>query len=228
VRVALPPDARQTAEGLEQLGAVLRASALRAGASRGRSGAQERILKILAAAPQGLRLGAVASALGVSPASASDSLRLLVRRGSVRRRRSKEDARAAFFSLTPRGSAVREKGEGGVGSAGTADPIVGAIESLPPSDRSALQRGLIQLILLLQDRGAIPVARACVNCRFFRPFAHRSAGAPHHCEYVDRAFGDAALRSACPEFESTTASDAARRGERWRAGRNPGSLSFSV
>ncbi|MCY1144320.1 hypothetical protein OWR29_40535 [Actinoplanes sp. Pm04-4] len=43
----------------------------------------------------------------------------------------------------------------------------------------------------------------CLTCRFFVPEAHpESPGHPHHCNFVDAAFGDAELRVTCPDHET--------------------------
>jgi hypothetical protein len=45
----------------------------------------------------------------------------------------------------------------------------------------------------------------CVFCTYFRPNVHKSATAPHHCAYIDKAFGDAELRVDCPDYEEKSA-----------------------
>jgi len=53
----------------------------------------------------------------------------------------------------------------------------------------------------------------CVNCRYFRPHVYDDPKAPHHCAFVDAAFGPAELRVDCSEFESA---DDADRDAAWR------------
>ena len=55
------------------------------------------------------------------------------------------------------------------------------------------------MIRTLQEKGRIPVARMCVSCRFFQPFRHDNPARPHHCAFVDAAFGDEELRLDCPD-----------------------------
>lgn len=57
------------------------------------------------------------------------------------------------------------------------------------------------LIRALQVARGIPVQRMCVTCAHFRPHAHDDADEPHHCAFVDAAFGDAALRIDCGDHE---------------------------
>ena len=56
---------------------------------------------------------------------------------------------------------------------------------------------LVTMIKRLQDAGAIPIQRMCVSCRHFRPYAHADAAKPHHCAFVNAAFGQRDLRIEC-------------------------------
>jgi hypothetical protein len=49
------------------------------------------------------------------------------------------------------------------------------------------------------------MSQMCVTCRFFRPYAHPGAAAPHHCALVDAPFGDAQIRLDCPEHQAAPA-----------------------
>ena len=189
--------ARQVAEGIQQLAAALRADLGRAASRAGISSAQSRVLELLRSAPDGMRLGEIALRLGVTAASASDTVAGLSVRRLVVRRRDPEDGRAyRFLARDARRQPTGERSEDNP----TLAALENAVATLPPGDRASLQRSIVRLILELQDRRLIPLARACVSCRFFRPRVHASPEAPHHCDYVDRPFGDDALRVLCPEF----------------------------
>jgi hypothetical protein len=73
------------------------------------------------------------------------------------------------------------------------------VEGLDSEEQAALLRILVKMIRVLQDQGAIPVARMCASCRFFRPHAHPDPDRPHHCAFVDAPFGDRELRLECPD-----------------------------
>jgi DNA-binding MarR family transcriptional regulator len=71
----------------------------------------------------------------------------------------------------------------------------------------AHQRRLLALvtqqIFVMQQQNRIPVARMCVTCRFFQPYAYPGTPAPHHCWLVDAPFGHQDLRVRCPEAQAT-------------------------
>lgn len=211
VKRAHHPAIRQAAEGFAQIAAVLREDAIHAGGPAGLSAAQARTLALLAQTPSGMRLSEIAGRLGVSSASASDTVAGLVRRRFALRGKDPHDGRAVRFKG---GAEVSTSGGGALGGAGLQE----SLGDLSVSDRTTLQRILVRLILSLQRRGRIQVARACVNCRFFRPEAHARKALPHHCDYVDKPFADGSLRISCAEFEAAEAGEAASNQAQWVKG----------
>jgi hypothetical protein len=127
----------------------------------------------------------------------------LVKKGLVASGRSPGDRRRLTLTLTAAGEA--EAGR----AAGWPDFLAAVAEDLPAAEQGALLRLLVRLLRELQERGAVPVARMCVTCRFFHPHAHPDPERPHHCASVDAPFGDRHLRIDCPEQEPAAAGAAA-------------------
>ncbi|MCI5109757.1 MAG: MarR family winged helix-turn-helix transcriptional regulator [Marivita sp.] len=149
------------------------------------------------------RLGELAEQLGVSQASLSDTVSSLEARGLARRRPDPDDGRARRIESTADGQrAVAELSMAPV-------ELERAIEHLGEEERGAFARALVRIIRMLQEADAIPVQRMCVTCRHFRPFAHADVARPHHCAFVDAAFGDARLRLDCDDHEAAPAKEAA-------------------
>lgn len=193
------------ATGLAKIGMVLRSEAWRRAEATGLSPTQAQILAHLVQRGPA-RVGAVADAIAVTQPTASDAVAALVRKGHVKRRPDPEDARAVQLHPTDAGRRLAEE------LAVWPDALLGAIDALNPPEEAAFTRGLVKMIRALQERGAIPVQRMCVSCRHFRPNAHSDAARPHHCAFVDAAFGDAALRLDCGEH---VAADALVQLESW-------------
>ena len=183
-------DSDEIAAGLERIATFLRMAGWREAEPRGLTHTQAACLSLLANRGAA-RVGVLARALGVTQASASDTLAALSRKLLVERRPDPEDGRAALIHLTPAGR--RLAAELGRPPAALAD----AVATLAPAERAGLHRGLSKMILSLQQAGAIAPQRLCLTCRFFRPHVHDDAQKPHHCAFVDAAFGDAALRLDC-------------------------------
>lgn len=184
--------------GLTKLGLALRNEAWQRGGPRSLSPTQSQALACLARghAP---RLGELAAELGVTAATTSEVVATLVEKGLVRKTRAATDARALVLELTAAGRREAQR------ASQWPDAFLAAAQELSAAEQTVLLRALTKMIRRLQLEGRIPLARMCASCRFFRPNAHASAAQPHHCDFVDAAFGDAELRLECDEFEAADA-----------------------
>jgi DNA-binding MarR family transcriptional regulator len=180
---------------LNKLAMVLRWGAWQQSGRHGLHPTQAQVVTLLAARPTGMRVRELAAALGVTPATTSDSVAALVRKGLVDKSPGPGDARAVVVTLTPRGQ------QEAAAISTWPDAMLAAVDDLDAAERGALLRVLVKMIRSLQERQAIPAARMCVTCRFFDPYAHPDADRPHHCKFVDAPFGDAELRVDCLDHD---------------------------
>ncbi len=188
--------------GLARIGLVLRASAWRQAETTGLTPTQAQILVHLVRRGPA-RPGAVAAEIAVTQPTASDAVAALIRKGHVERRADPEDGRAALLHATAAGRDTAATVEA------WPDALLEAADLLDPAERGVLLKALTRMIRTLQLRGAIPVQRMCATCSHFRPYRHTDAAAPHHCAFVDAAFGNAELRLDCADHAEADA-DAAR------------------
>ena len=185
---------RKLAQGLAKIALAIRHNQQAAAGERGLTPTQAQILALVASGT-GPQLRWIADWLGVTPATASDAVAALQQKGLVEKRRSPEDARRLAVALTARGqSAIRDIGV-------LPEALLDAAETLHPDEQEVLLKLIVKLIRALQLRGEIPIARMCVTCQHFRPRVHADPAAPHHCAFVDAAFGDAAQLLDCPDHE---------------------------
>lgn len=188
--------AARVVTALNKLAMAMRTTARRRSGDHGLHPTQAQILTLLAARRGGLRLGELATELGITSATTSDSVTALERKRLVRRRRSLDDARAVRVVLTAAGqrqaATISE----------WPDAMLHAVDDLAPWEQADLLRVLLKMIRSLQDRHAIPAARMCVTCRYFAANAHPGAARPHHCNFVDAPFGDHELRVDCIDHEA--------------------------
>ncbi len=195
-------------DGLERIAAAMRSDDWQSSRAAGVNPAQFAILKLLEARPSGLSVKQLAAQLLVSQPSATESIAALERKGLVDKRPDPADLRSARIAITPAG---REAMTAGRHDAGVAER---AAEALEPEAQEQMLLGLIAMIRQLQESGTIPIQRMCVSCRYFSPFAHADAARPHHCHFVDAAFGQNELRIDCREHETA---DPSTRAATWRA-----------
>lgn len=187
-------DIGRIASGFGQIAAFMRMVGWREAEPIGLTPTQTACLSLLSGRGAS-RVTALARLLGVTQPTASDAIAALERKGLVARRPDPGDGRATSIGLTEAGArVVRQTGQ-------PPAALARAIGALEPGERAGLQRALSKTILSLQQQGAIEPQRLCLTCRFFRPFVHSDAEKPHHCAFVDAAFGDASLRVDCGDHE---------------------------
>ncbi|WP_343612051.1 MarR family transcriptional regulator [Novosphingobium sp.] len=186
------PVARRVTSGLVRIGQVLRSRAWKGAAAQGVTPTQGHALDLLREAPDGLSLGEIAQHLGVSPPTASDTMKALVTKGLVSKQPGAAK-RSIRLTLTPQGAALAER------TRNWPDFLSDAVETLDPAEQAALLGSLIKLIRAMQMKGDIPVQAMCVTCSYFRANMHDDPQAPHHCALVNAPFTDHHLRLACPE-----------------------------
>lgn len=192
-------------EGLARLAAVIRADDWNRAKAAGINPTQQGILDYLRGRPAGSGLTDIAVHLLISQPTATDSVAALERKGLVERRASETDRRAVRVLLTEQGRTLLE----GLANDGKARV---AVERLGEAEKAELLLTVVRLIKTLQDIDAVPVQRMCVTCRHFAPFAHPERAKPHHCHYVDAAFGQRELRIDCHEHDTA---DPASRAATW-------------
>lgn len=192
----------QIVAGFGRIAAFMRMADWREVEPLGLTPTQTQCLSLLAGRG-GSRVTVLARLLGVSQPTASDVIATLERKALVERRSDPEDGRATRVLLTAAGADMARR---------TSQPppaLARAIAGLEPDERAGMQRALSRTILALQAEGAIEPQRLCLSCRFFRPYVHSDALKPHHCAFVDAAFGDASLRLDCGDHEDAGSGEGA-------------------
>lgn len=195
-------------EGLSRLATAMRSDDWARAKAAGINPTQYAILELLEGRPHGLGVKEIALRLGVSQPTATDSILALERKSLVMKQTAVEDRRATHVLLTEPGRAALAAGEAVHGTAEI------ATEPLSSAERTRLLMTLVTMIQQLQETGAIPIQRMCVSCRHFRPNVHPGEANPHHCAFVDAAFGQSELRIDCRDHEIA---DPAFRAATWNA-----------
>lgn len=182
-------------EGLSRIATVMRNEDWNRAKASGLNPTQLSILELLEGRGDGLTVKEVAANLGVSQPTATDSIAALERKELVSKNSDGADRRAVKVVMTPKGRAILAEDAGH----SAAQDAVGA---LADDEQEELLVSLVKMIRHLQERDAIPIQRMCVSCRYFAPYAHSDAVRPHHCQFVDAAFGQRDLRIDCREHET--------------------------
>lgn len=207
------PLPQRSVAALERLGQVLRQEAWRRGGVLDLSPTQQRMLaELVAAGAEGSTLGVLAQRLAVSAPTASDAAAALARKGLLEKHADAADARRKRFATTAAGRAAA------AAHAGPAEVVLAALGALDEATQETVYRALLLTIRRLQTEGRIEVARMCLDCAHFRPFAHAEMPAtPHHCALVDAPFGERHLRLDCPDHQAADPAQRARSFARYAA-----------
>ena len=195
-------------EGLSRIASVMRSEDWSRAKTSGLNPTQLSILELLEGRASGLAVKEIAANLGVSQPTATDSIAALERKELVTKNGDGADRRAVKVEITSRGRSVLAQGKQTAGVAKDAG------DALTSNEQQDLLITLVKMISHLQDNDAIPIQRMCVSCRYFAPFVHSDAAHPHHCHFVDAAFGQQEIRVDCREHEIA---DPAVRAATWTA-----------
>jgi DNA-binding MarR family transcriptional regulator len=195
---------RRIATAISKIGLAVRHAAWTAVLPYGLTPTQGEILAILRRIPAGVRPSALAAELGITRATVTDALAALARKGLVRLAALPQDRRGRLVRVT------RDGARAAVRAVTWPDILRDAARALSVEEQGVLLRILLKLIRELQERGRIVPARMCVSCQFFRPYTHADPARPHHCAFVDAAFGDPDLRIECPDHVAAAPRHAAQ------------------
>jgi DNA-binding MarR family transcriptional regulator len=188
------PIATRVTAGLAKIGLVLKSRAWKGAGAAGVTPTQAQAIALLREAPKGMRLGALASLLGVSPPTASDTVKSLVAKGLAAKDPG-PDKRTMALRLTPEGETMADR------TAEWPSFLARAVDALGPVEQTAFLRSLVKIIARFR-RTATSRPSACASLAASSAlFAHPDELAPHHCAYVDAPFGDRHLRLNCAEQE---------------------------
>jgi DNA-binding MarR family transcriptional regulator len=188
---------KQVSIGLAKIGISLKSQSWQDAGHQGLTPTQGQILAILKSREnEGLRLSEIAEGLAVTPATTSDAVSVLVAKGLVQKTKSDRDKRAIAITLTTDGQRQADQ------VSCWSDFLLAGISELSEEEQVVFLKGLIKIICKLQEQGKIPIAYMCMNCSFFQPNHYPDAGKPHHCAFVNAAFGDRQLQIDCQDYVS--------------------------
>lgn len=188
--------------GLSKIGLAMKSRTWRRKGRQGIGPLQIQVLSFLRTRPNhSATVSTIARELSVKLPTASEVIRTLEQKRLVRRRRREVDNRVVTVHLTSLGA------KAGHVENRWPEILASATENLSAQEQVALLTVLVKLIRALQLQGEISVARMCVSCEHFRPYAHEHSNSPHHCSFYDVAFGNEAFRLDCPEYVETSTKD---------------------
>lgn len=193
-----PPLTTRVVSAMSRIASVMRAGMWHAATEEGLNPAQADVLEILYLRKKPVRLSWLAQQLGVSSASASDSVSALVGKELVEKTPASDDRRAVALRLTREGVVVAKR------LSGALQFVANSVGTLPDPQQQVLFDSLLSVIGTLLRAGHFPELRTCVGCRYFVANARKDAQRQHHCKFVDAPLPKSMLRLDCAEHEPAT------------------------
>lgn len=199
-----PPSSTRILSAISRISAVLRTGVWQFATLEGLNPTQVDILDMLNLRQEGVRVSWIAEQLGVSAASASDSIASLAEKGLVEKQKSARDGRAVALRLTDAGRALSARINESLAFASQ------AVDAMPANVQSELFKSLLALIGALQAMDKFPEIRACITCQHFAPRVRSDEATAHHCLLVNAPLPTSLLRLDCAEHLPAGAALAAR------------------
>ncbi len=152
------------------------------------------LIRIYSSARDQCTVGALAEALGLTPPTISDSLKALVRKGLVDRRRSAKDGRVVFFNTTHRGREVaRRLGQWAL-------PVERSIAEMSREEQGEFMKLLTKILRDRVEEG-IPIPEPmCVSCSSFEITSWRDGN--YRCTRLETKMDPFTLKTDCPQHIS--------------------------
>lgn len=135
----------------------------------------------------------------ISPATVSDSLRVLAAKGLITKTRHRGDARSVLVMITDAGR------EAATGAAQTLETVRQVVADWDERRLSELLPAVSELIDHLGKDNAACVDGLCLACKHFAINCDREgSSAPHFCRAFNLPLREVDLRVDCSEFKSRT------------------------
>ena len=142
------------------------------------------------------KVSILAREFDLTPATVSDAIKVLSRKGLTAKKPSQLDGRCYTLELTSSGRRLTAK------LLGWQAGITEQIKHVPPDRKESVVIFLTELITSLQRGGIINTARMCITCSFFQRDAHPGSTRPHQCRLTGRSIADCGVEIDCDKYES--------------------------
>ncbi len=144
------------------------------------------------------RVGEIAREFMLTPATVSDAVSALDRKGLIEKVRSEQDRRSFVLRLTDEGKALAHD------LATWAAPVEAGLKNIAEPEKVVVLDVLLKLIAGLQHQGVVQSTRMCLTCRYFGEKVHPDDDALHYCHLLEQPLPVRNLRIDCPEHEPGT------------------------
>lgn len=137
------------------------------------------------------RVSYLARDFGLTQATVSDAVRVLVEKGYIRKKPSRRDKRVAILEITRSGKRM-------IGDIALwKNKLEETMAEFPGDLKGDMFMFLLDYIVTLSDRKVIDAARVCPGCDYFIRDKYPGNYKPHHCTLQDKPLGLTDLQLEC-------------------------------
>lgn len=130
----------------------------------------------------------LAQEFNLTKATISDSIKILLQKGLIKKSENNTDTRSYTIGLTAKGKKTAEK------SANFAFAIEKPLNTLTPEQKEIMLNGLLKLIYELHLAGIITIQRMCFTCSHYQ-----KENDQHYCKLLKHKLKNTDLRIDCKE-----------------------------
>lgn len=137
------------------------------------------------------KVGYLASEFNMTKATVSDSVKVLLEKGLVKKETEPSDTRSFVLHLTANGRDTARQ------LSTFSQVLEQPLAAMSGNQKESFLLSLLEVIDELNRLGVITLQRMCFKCRFFS-----EAGGAHYCQLLEKPLATAELRVDCPEWET--------------------------
>jgi len=142
------------------------------------------------------RVSRLARDFGLTQATVSDAVSVLVAKGLLSKRPDPRDGRVSLLTLTAAGKRTVKR------LSKWTSLIRARLRSFPRGQREAVMLFLMELVESLHAAGVISAGRMCIVCAHLRRNTHPGSKKPDTCELTGRRMGPADFKLDCERHEA--------------------------
>ncbi|MDY7395232.1 helix-turn-helix domain-containing protein [Aureibaculum sp. 2210JD6-5] len=177
--------------GLERISEAFKALLWEQAKVLGLSPIQIQILIFIAYHKQELcNVSHLAKEFNVTKPTVSDAIKVLEKKGFIKKVPSSTDSRSYSISLSVHGKKIVKK------TNSFANPIKNEVDKIKNADLEILYNSLNKLIYNLNKVGILNVQRTCYACIFYE-----KKDKQHFCNFLEKPLANKEIRIDCPEFD---------------------------
>jgi hypothetical protein len=135
----------------------------------------------------------LAKEFNITKPTISDAIRVLDKKGIIKKDFSSVDNRRYSIRLTKSGNKIVAE------TANFADPLKARLTGIEPANLESLFDSLGKLIYQLNQNGILTVQRTCYGCKFYK-----KTETTDFCNMLKKPMLNSDIRLDCPDFEENS------------------------